>query len=170
MNFIVIILSFFAAVILYILVVPVILKIDTYENNYFFRMPGIFGLKLKKKEGIWKAGLSVLFFRIKFPFFKKGRDQSRKIDRTLVKKKRAVKTRRIKLLYKIVRTFQIKRLLCEIDSGDFPLNAKLIPLAHALSSQNISFSVNFSNSNNLYLIVYTRLYKIIYQIIKNINV
>lgn len=164
-----IILLLFIALILYILIIPVSLKIDTYENNHYFRMPGICGVRVQKNNGVWKAWFSVLFLTFNIQSLKgftTAKNKSHKAEDKFKRKKR-YSVKRLKMFLKVLKTLRIKKLQCEIDTGDFPLNAQLIPIAYALSRKNIDLAVNFRGSNDLYLIVYTRIYRIIYQIITN---
>lgn len=164
-----IILLLFIMFILYILIIPVTLKIDTYENNYYFRMSGICGVRVQKNNGVWKAWFSVLFLTFNIQSLKRfttAKNKSHKADARFKRKKR-YSSKRLKMFIKLLKTLRIKRLQCEIDTGDYPLNAQLIPIAYALNRKNIDLSVNFRGGNDLYLIVYTRIYRIIYQIITN---
>ncbi|NJK98975.1 MAG: hypothetical protein HC905_32325 [Bacteroidales bacterium] len=60
-----IILFFILAFIIYILVAPVTLKIDSYQNRYFFRIAGIAGLSMKIAEKRITAYVHVFFFRFR---------------------------------------------------------------------------------------------------------
>lgn len=166
------ILLFFSVFILYILIIPVTIKIDTYDNIYYVRMQGIWGFKLQKKNDIWKARFSLLFLKFKPDVFKKKKDkeQSTEVESKpkKIRKKRHGKIRILKLFFRILKTFNIRKIESDLDTGDFPLNAQLIPLFYSMNRRNVTLSVNFNGINNLYLVVYTRLYKVIYQIIKNL--
>ncbi|NJK98976.1 MAG: hypothetical protein HC905_32330 [Bacteroidales bacterium] len=67
----------------------------------------------------------------------------------------------------MLKTFTLKKLIVDVDTGDFPLNAQLYPVVYALNNKKVNVSINFNGNTAIYLVIYTRIYKIIYQSIKS---
>lgn len=166
-----IILFIFIIFLIYLLVAPVTLKIDSYSNKYYFRIPGVLGFRIKRRKDKWEAGYSVFFIKFRINLYKIG-SKTKKTKETIqptdrYKRKKGFKPSYIKFGLNILSSFSLRKLSVEIDTGDFPLNAQLIPLAYALSDRRINLSVNFNDYNNIYFVVYTRIFKILYAIIRH---
>ena len=69
----------------------------------------------------------------------------------------------IRLIKVMYASLAIKRLRADIDTGDFPLNAQLIPLALLINGANHQLSINFEDRNELEVTIQTRLIKIIWK-------
>ena len=70
------------------------------------------------------------------------------------------------LIKKLLGSFSVKKLIAEIDTGDYPLNAQLFPLAQAISTDGKEVTINFKNKNTIDLLIETRLYKILWIAVK----
>ena len=166
-----IILIIIIAFIGYILFFPITVKIDTDNDKYLIRLPGVFGFRVMKGRSGWKMRFSVLFLSFHVPFFKPDehrkkleKDPSEIKDRPSAKR---FKPRYLLLGMNFIRTFRLKRLRWSIDTGDYPLNAQLIPVVTALNNTNhINLSVNFNDNNSLNLILHAHLFRIVYVTIK----
>ena len=65
------------------------------------------------------------------------------------KKKRVKKRMGFKTLQKLFKSFKVKKLLVDVDTGDCILNAKLYPVFGFLNYYVGSFKVNFEGRNQL---------------------
>ncbi len=94
----------------------------------------------------------IFFFPLKFDLSK-----ARKISFSL-KSDKSEKVKRSGFSYKminpvwyfivkIIRSFRIKKFNIGFDTGDFPLNAQLLPLLFHLSGEKVHLAVNFVNEN-----------------------
>ncbi|MBN1950880.1 MAG: hypothetical protein JW801_06725 [Bacteroidales bacterium] len=73
------------------------------------------------------------------------------------KRSRSVSIKRMVRLVKALHaSLAIKRLRADIDTGDFPLNAQLIPLTYLINGGNRQLNINFEERNKLELIIQTR--------------
>ena len=61
----------------------------------------------------------------------------------------------------MLRSFKIKRLEADIDTGNYPLNAQLIPLVQTINGSNINLNINFENRNEANIRISTQLYNLI---------
>ena len=66
---------------------------------------------------------------------------------------------------RILKSFQVKRFLLDIDTGDYMTNAKLVPVFVLLDEFLASFHINFQNRNILVMDLRNRPYRILKQII-----
>ncbi len=154
----------------YILFCPLAVKIDTTNNIYFIKLPGIFCLRLIIGDKIFYLKYSIFFFSFKISPAKpsKGKKSDQKRISAISKLKGLWKSnpRHIILLKKLIVTFRIKKLTCNIDTGDYPLNAQLIPVCLAMNSKKVNVVINFNNHNNIYLQSRSQLIMILYTLLK----
>lgn len=112
-----------------------------------------------------------LKFRVFFFTFKiePGNHKKKAIDEKPINKtkKQAIKNP-FRLMKKIMRNINIKKLHADIDTGDFPLNAQLIPVTQTINGKNINVNINFENRNNLEFKAVTRIFNILWVSIKHI--
>lgn len=66
-----------------------------------------------------------------------------------------------------LQTFKVKRLYAELDTGDYPLNAQLIPIVQNFNNQDIDVKINFNNQNSVDFLIVTRLIKFLRIAIKH---
>lgn len=141
-----------------ILLIPLVLAVNTETDTYYIRVSGIFKVWLQIKEG-FKINMRIFFFRVQVkakqmksgPKSKKIRKWSDKLTKT-----------NFKGLFKIIKKrIKIVRLEAAIDTGDYPVNAMLIPIAQTLNNNTVHINVNFENDNRLDFMVKTRIYKLI---------
>jgi len=147
-----ILISFLFFLLLWILVVPVIVFLDTDRNRYFLTLPGIFRVVAVPAEGLFHIRIWVFFVPFTFNPFRSKPEK---------KKKEAIKERTAaigklkgglgkgKLAIKALRAFRIRRLELDVDTDDFVLNAWLIPVFSAVNSDNIQMRVNFAGQASL---------------------
>jgi hypothetical protein len=165
-----IILIIFLAITGYMLFFPLTVKIDTDNENYFIRLPGVLGFRVMKGMSGWKIRYSVLFMRFYVKLFQPG-EHRKKLDKENLKSKKRTSGWRSKMDYalmgiNIMRTFRLKKLRWSIDTDDYPLNAQLIPLVSFLNNDRVNVSVNFNDYNAFYIVLQTYLFRIIYVTIR----
>jgi hypothetical protein len=152
MNSLVILLTFFILLIIYLLWVPIILFIDTHTNEYYVQLRGLAKARIvADKKEVLKVKMKVLFLSFKFyPFRrKKSSAKSKKIKKYNTNK--SSKSIQIKKYIRMLRTFKIKRLFINIDTGNCISNAKLFPLFAFLNQTKGNFKVNFEGRNQMVL-------------------
>ena len=146
-----------------ILFIPVEVVLNTDKGEYAVKQALIFKLQvLSDDEYILKARIRIFFVPITiYPFkLKVTKPGKQRQKRTKKKKNR----RRIKnpyqLFLKILNAFKIKRLNADIDTGNFPLNAQLYPIAQMLNGNQISININYQNELKADIYIVTQLYKL----------
>ncbi|UCD59717.1 MAG: hypothetical protein JSV59_07390 [Flavobacteriaceae bacterium] len=136
---------------LYLLFVPLDIVINVTKNQYFVRIWGLAKVALEGHETEFiRLKLNTLFTRFYFyPLRKKKKEQKKKIG------KKAGKRRNIQSFMKyglqILKSFKVKKLLVDIDTGDCIENAKLYPAFAFLNYHAGTFQVNFEGKVNMEL-------------------
>ena len=87
-------------------------------------------------------------------------------DLSRIRKAPVLVSHYIKHLREILKTFRLKRLTVRFDTGDYALNARLIPVILMVRNKNLDISVNFTDENSLLMIVHNRLGRILWQGLK----
>ena len=146
-----ILLILFFLLILWILLCPVRLFLNTDQNRYFISLPGVFKVILITPEEIIRIRAWIFFIPITIhPFRMKRKRTGKKSDKP-VKKGRRWRFTRGTGLVKVLRAFRIRRLEMNLDTDDFSLNAWLVPVFSVLNSRNIRMQVNFEGASSLLL-------------------
>lgn len=155
-----------------LLFLPISIVADTDRKMYYISIPFYFKAYVTESYKIWKFRMRIfqIPFSIKYPTKKKTSIQTADLmEKKTRKKKRKLNINIVpSIIIKTIKSLRIKQLRATIDTGDFPLNAQLIPVVMKLNGENISIRINFENTNSLYLRVVTRLYKLTWIIIRYI--
>jgi hypothetical protein len=166
------ILIFIILVLLLILILPVRIEVDTKKEFLRVYMPFFFSGGLYELMSDPDIRLRFALIRISPGIFMKSKKE-KKTKEKLSEKKKGKKTRKkltlaefLKILRTMAGKIRIKKLIWEIDTGDFPLNAKLYPLTGLLTEPGKAISINFEGRNTLYLLIQTRIISLLIIIIK----
>jgi hypothetical protein len=154
-----------------LLFLPVSIVADSNRKMYSVSIPLYLKASFTELNEKWKIRFHIFHipFSIKYPEKKKPSLQKGKVKKTRKKKRRKFSVNRILTIIKrTFKSFQIKQLDANIDTGDFPLNAQLIPVVSRLNSKNIAIGINFTDNNSIYFRAVTRLYKFVWIIIRYI--
>jgi len=152
---------------LWLLLGPVIIFVDTDENTYSAALPGIVKASLVPKDDLFMIRGSVFFIPYHFnPFGKRSKNSLKQKERPL-RKKRSFKLRGgMKMGRNLLHAFRIRKLQLNIDTNDFTLNAWLIPVFSAVNSENIRLQANFEGEATLLLDLRTRMGALLWAMIK----
>lgn len=119
--------------IFYLLVVPIILHVDTSTNQYYIQIGGIFKANFLYDEAeLIKLKFKILGFNYEvFPLRKKpkSKPKNRIKENTDNAKKNALPFKKI---LRVIRSFEVKQFLIDIDTGDCITNSKLYPVFQGL--------------------------------------
>lgn len=154
-----IIISFLLAVIIGILFLPLTFIADSEDKEYSVSIPVFFKIWITGmnviEEGIF---VRIFFFRYRINPLVSGKTKKIKNKPTQNRNRKPTKIAEPFLLVrKIFRRFKIKRFYANIDTGDFPLNAQLIPVANTLNNEKINLQINFEDQNQVDIKIITRL-------------
>jgi hypothetical protein len=142
---------------------PILVVIDTETNSYYIKLLGYFKAWIEVREDL-KLKMRILFFRKTYKPFQFR--QKAHIKKSGLKRKPDIKRMMI-LIRNLLKSIKIRKLDANIDTGDFPLNALLVPVAQKINNRIVNIAINFQEINNLYFIAETQLYKLIILYIKS---
>jgi len=160
MLFVLLFLLFFGVI--YLLFIPIIIYINTKENLYYLALKGLFKASLEKHpKEIIQIKFQLFFYHFYYYPFKKARAPifNKKIGNFNIKSSKWAKN--------LIKSFKIKELQLNIDTGDFILNAKLFPLIAILNTTYGDYTINFKGKNYLVFKVQSRPAYIITSFINN---
>lgn len=128
-------------------------------------------IRLVKTEQGLRLRLQFFFIRFNIaPWNKTKKDKPVRKKATPKKRRKSPSFRKLLRWFKAMyRGISIKRLKADIDTGDFPLNAQLIPLTTIINGRNRELNINFEDRNSLDLIIQTRPISILWNYIIQTN-
>jgi len=150
---------------LYLLLIPIVLFIDTATNQYYIQLKGLAKANVEKDvEELIRIKLKITFLSFYFyPLRKKSSPKAKK----LIKKSSVNKRKQIRKIFRMLRSFKVKRFLIDIDTGDSMTNAKLYPFYGLLNYKTGIFNINYDGRNRMVLYMENRPLYIIKSFIKN---
>ncbi len=145
----------FFVLVLYVLYTPIVISVDTAKDQYDVQLQGLARVSIEAHEKeLLRIKLKVFLLHFYFyPLKKIGSGTKEKA------KKRNTKGRKrfsIRKMVSVLRSFKIKRVLVDIDTGDNVLNAKLYLFLGFLNYYAGTFNVNFEGRNQLVLQLHNR--------------
>lgn len=156
-------------VVLWLLLAPFSLCLDTYRDNYSLRWRSVGSARLLLLEGelairlrfgIWHKDLYPLQPSTK-P--KKEKALEAPPQKPSKKKKRPFPWRKMQ---RVLQSFTISVFQLEIDTGDYTRNAWLYPLVYAIKPLRQHVQVNFMGRNEGVLVVENRLWNIAWAMLR----
>ena len=150
----------------WMLVAPIILYVNTEEKRYYFEMKGIFKIIptiTSELDFIVRIQTPLYSFVIKPLEMKRRRKKLRKKKETKKvsgKRSKPGKSLRSKitLAQNILKTFRVKKFWLDIDFDDYVLNAQLVPVFLLISSNQVRVTTNFLGRLSLILIIQNRIW------------
>tara|TARA_R110001583_G_scaffold17310_5_gene70163 strand:- start:10141 stop:10641 length:501 start_codon:yes stop_codon:yes gene_type:complete len=160
-------LALFLLLVVYLLLVPINLVINTNTNEYYLQLKGLMKASIKPDEKkLIKIKLKIFFLTYYYyPLMYKVTNKKKKLEGEQ-KKKGKMKVR-FKTILKLLKSFKVKKLLVEIDTGDCILNAKLYPVFGFLNYSTGNFIINFEGRNQMVFLLQNRPLNIIKSFINN---
>ena len=137
----------------WLLLMPVILYADTTRNRYVLTMPGIIRLRLVPSGTLFYIRAWIFFVPFRFNPFRAGKGKKTR----KAKKSRRRRSFKAGALSPVLRAIRIRKLKGDLDTGDFSLNAWLIPAFSLANGGNIDMQVNFAGKVSLVLDLRTRI-------------
>lgn len=154
-------------ILIYLLLAPVILYVNTINNQYYLKYQGLMKASiLSDEKEVFKVKLNILFMKFYFYPLRKAKLTSTKNNLKNNRKKER-KQMSLRKGLKLLKSFKIKRFLINIDTGDCIANAKLYPIFAFLNYKFGGFYINFDGRNQLVFHLYNRPIDIIKAFIKN---
>ena len=149
----IIIIGLFILLLVYLLFARISIKIDTGTNQYYLGLNRVFKLFLEYDE-TEVLKLRLRMFHSNFNFYPLRRSKRKK------KKKRRSSLSR-KQAYQLIKSFKVRNVLVDLDTGNCITNAKLYPVFTFLNFSVGNFNINFEGRNRLVLLIENRPIRII---------
>jgi len=154
-------------ILLWILLVPISLYINTETGRYTLSFPGIVHARVVPSDPLFAFRIRVLFIPfnidpLNFNSRKKNQEKPGK------RKKHPSMLKKMKTGKALMRSFRIRKLRLNLDTEDFMLNTALVPAFAAISRENIQLSANYHGEASLELAVRTRAGLLIWNYIRSI--
>lgn len=149
----------------WILLGPVILRLNTERNQYQFMLPGVIKASVIPAQGLTYIRGWIFFipFRIDLSKLKRGRGRKDK-----ERKKPGKRTGSLRMIRSVPGAIRVRRLWLDADTDDFMLNVWLIPAFAAINNnRNIRMQVNFEGYLFMDLDLRTRIISLLWTVIKN---
>jgi hypothetical protein len=153
----------------WILLGPVILRLNSDRNQYQLVLPGVIKANVVPSQDLVhiKGWIFFIPFRIDLSKLISGRGKKRE-EKDKKRKKTRKRSGSLRMIRSVPDAFQIRRLWLDLDTDDFMLNVWLIPSFSALNKhRNIQMQVNFEGHLFMDLDLRTRIASLLWLIIKN---
>ncbi len=155
------IIIFFLFILCWLLLSPLVIKLDTRIPGTAVYWQGIGAAELWYDEE-WYLNMQLLFYHKTFRMNELGKKTAKK--KSSPKKKKAKKMNRsllVKKIIRVLRSFRVTEWKLAIDADDYTLNAQLYPLNFIpLTVEHLQ--INFSGENYLLLKIKNSPWKILY--------
>ena len=164
------IISFILLLLCWVLLVPVIMRIDSSSHKYRVMLPGVFSIRaLPSAEKLIILRVWIFFVPFHINPIRLMNKKTKEKDKPEKKKRKGLKLSssagKFRQLPGVVR---IRKLEMDLDTDDFIVNAWLVPLFATLNSyRNINLKVNFEGNLALDLDIRTRIGTIIWFLLTN---
>lgn len=153
----------FFALVLWIVFVPIHLRVDTSTNLYELNQKGTICMSLhpgeKRLLKIWVLG---------FPITASGKPKSEKKKEERKRSKPFLKrsfSTWLFLLKGMIKSIRIKRLICAVDFNDFVLNSQLSSILFLFNRGPVCITINFNRYYYFNLEMEGKLHKLIWAFI-----
>lgn len=142
-----------------LLFVPIQLYVNTDTSEYYVRVIGLARVSVEPdKEELFRIRLKTLIFQHSFYPLRRKSEIRKSNTEHKAKRSRKVQVRKI---VRLLRSFEVRKFVLDIDTGDYMFNAKMYPVFVLLNNYVASFHVNFQDRNLLVIDIRNRPYKII---------
>ena len=150
----VIIIGLFLLLVMYLLFAPLSIVIDTSTHSYYIELKPIIKISAVSHERELLKIHTHIFF-LNFDYYP---IQPKKKKKLTIKKqpKKSKRLLTIKRVFRIIKSFKVKRFFIDIDTGDCIVNAKLFPVFALLNYKGGHFNINFNGRNKLVLHIQNR--------------
>ena len=147
----------FCVLLIYVLLIPVIVYINTDKDLYYLQLQGLVKVSLEKHaEEFIQLKLRMFFMNF---YFYPLKSRPKKEKKKKIKKRNMIKIRKkigFRKVLRILKSFTMKKLLVNVDTGDCILNAKLYPVFAFLNYYIGDFNINYKGENKLVVHIQNR--------------
>jgi len=157
-----VILSLLLVVLISLLLIPIHVLIDTTKNQYFVQLKGLAKANiLSDRKELVKISVKVLFFKFSFYPLRKKKTSVKERSENKVAQKKSSQSFKFRKIITLMKSFKIKRLFVNLDTGDCIRNAQMYPLFAFFNYHGGNFNINFEGRNQMVLHLQNRPIRII---------
>ena len=157
----------FMALLLWVLLFPVIFMINTDRNSYYVTLPGVFKAAAVPDKELFHIRAWIFFVPIRFNPFRRRKKKSAGDHLKKPKRKKSRKRSiNLRMFRAVFHAFRIRKLHLNLDTDDFILNARLIPLFSAVNNERVLLQSNFEGTASLHLDMRVRLGRLLWILIR----
>ncbi|WP_299113919.1 hypothetical protein [uncultured Winogradskyella sp.] len=144
----------FVSFVIYLLLMPIIIVIDTISGKYYIQLKGLAKASIVYDEKeILKIKLRAFFLNFNFyPF---------RVRLSPKQSKKPKKSMDFRIGLKIIKSFKVKQFYLNLDTGNCITNAKLYPFFAFLNYYKGGYNINFTGQNTLQITIENRPIRII---------
>lgn len=161
MEVILIIFLLLISLMLWFLIAPLIITIDSNNNRYELRLVSIGFVKVLFENNQFIIHFRILFFerRMNIDPFKKSKAKPKKEEK---KKKKKISWSRMKhKMKRVFQSFEIEKCWLNLDTDNYYYNAFLYPIFFFIKGKNYRFNINFQGNNECSLVLKNRLIRLL---------
>jgi hypothetical protein len=152
--------------VLWLVYVPVDIKIDTRSNRYAITQYGTMNVSFHPGDTRW-ISIKVFGFPIDTRSVKPAEEKRSVAGKTHKKRRRSKSPNAFTTLLRgLLRSVTCKRFVCSVDTEDVVLNAQLFPLMYFASHGPIRVAVNFEHSCYVDLWLRVRTHRLLWTLVK----
>lgn len=146
-----ILLILLVGMLLYLLFIPVILEVDTIEHEYYLKIGTLAKIMLESHPNkLVQIRIRAIYRN--FYFYPITSRATKKIAGPKRKhKKRKRSKMKIRTIFKLIRSFKVKKLKVAIDTGDWIVNSKWYPVFYFMNEYAGQWAINYEGRNSLQL-------------------
>ncbi|MEO9964235.1 MAG: hypothetical protein ABJF11_00510 [Reichenbachiella sp.] len=164
MIWVILVLSILLIAMIWLLIAPITLFVDTLEDVYYMKVKGICKISLNTAKKPITIDIILPIGKFTVSSFSKRKRSEKEAQ----KKKTTRKSFKVifSFVSDLIKSFELVKMSLNMDTADYVCNAQLVPVFHFLSGKNRAFLVNFNGITSFKLILKNRLIRIIKPAIK----
>ncbi len=153
-----------------LLLAPFRVYVNTASNEYYISLQGIARFSPRFQQDQWVISAKVPFYTFEIPL-KSSPEKKKEAKPKKERKKRSSRTHLrfsslLRLLKRLIRSFRVRKLYLDLDTGSYPLNAQLVPLFLLVKSDVISLNTNFQGVNRCEFLLTSRPIKMVWPFVQ----
>jgi hypothetical protein len=166
-QMIIVVIVLFVAILatLWIIFVPVNIRVDTKQDLYEVSQPGTLSVSFHPHESS-AVRIRVLGYALD----PRSRQKRKGVDKKLPKPNSSRRMRSFsawKHLFRgVIKSFRCRRFNCRVDFEDVVLNAQLSPIAYYASRGSVMLDINFRKEYHLDVWIQVRVYRMLWTFVR----
>lgn len=134
--------------VVYLLLTPILISVDTSEMKFQLKMVGVIMVWPEFSETLW-IHIKIPFKQLRIDILKRSEKDKRspkRNDTTTKGSERSLSLRRVR---RVISSFELRYFLLDVDTDNYKLNGQLFPAFWWLSKNGLNCNINFTGNNRL---------------------